>query len=170
MPEVRIDQRMIELLKPVNIILDVGCGDGRLVNALVLQKQRRVVGLDISNHGFTEAKSTARQTTHHHLVECVECDARQIAIRDDHFEAVIMTFSLHHIEETQAALKEIHRILEPGGMALIGEWMVEDEGQPRDGCFRFTFEEMKQMMWEITFQQVEVEKIETDMVLVVAVK
>ena len=166
MSEEALDQRIIENLKPFSIILDIGCGDGRLVNALVGQKGCRVIGLDNSDHGFVEAKMTA----HHHLVECVECDACQIAFQDSHFEAVILTFSLHHIEETQPALQEIHRILAPGGSVLIGEWLVEDKDQPRDGCYRFTLEEMEQMLSEASFQQVEIEIIDANILFAKAVK
>ncbi len=170
MLEDTLDQRIIEILQPIQLILDIGCGDGRLVNALISQKDRRVIGLDVSDHGFAEAKMTASQEAHPHLVECVECDACQIAFQDDYFEAIILRFSLHHIEETKPALGEIHRILAPGGMVLIGEWLVEDEDQPRDGCYRFTLDDMRQMLWEIAFRQLEFEQIDVDRVLVKAVK
>lgn len=170
MTEQALDQRIMELLKQLRLILDIGCGDGRLVNALISEKESRVIGLDVSDHGFAEAKMTAIQEAHHHLVECVECDACQIAFQDDYFEAIILRFSLHHIEETQPALGKIHRILTPGGMVLIGEWLVEDEDQPRDGCYRFTLEDMRQMLREIAFRQFEFELIDDDSVLVKAVK
>ena len=118
-------------------ILDIGCGDGRLVIALVNQNQTHMIGLDNSDHGFSDAKSLAKQAAIHHLVECVESDARQMAFKASHFEAVILNFSLHHIEETQPTLQEIHRILVSGGMVLIGEWVVNDKSHPRDGCYRF---------------------------------
>ena len=98
MTEQALDQRIMELLKQLRLILDIGCGDGRLVNALISEKESRVIGLDVSDHGFAEAKMTAIQEAHHHLVECVECDACQIAFQDDYFEAIILRFSLHHIE------------------------------------------------------------------------
>jgi ubiquinone/menaquinone biosynthesis C-methylase UbiE len=128
--------------------------------------RKGVLGLDISDHGFGQAKKTASQADVHHLVECVESDARQTAFRSDHFEAVILTFSLHHIEEVHLALKEVQRILRPGGKVLIGEWVVVKEDQPRDGCYRFSIEEMEQMLREAGFQQVEVEQIEPSLVLV----
>ncbi|MEW6716539.1 MAG: class I SAM-dependent methyltransferase [Chloroflexota bacterium] len=166
MSEEELDRRILEHLEPFTIILDIGCGDGHLVNALVAQKGCRVIGLDSSDHGFVEAKMAA----HSHLVDCVECDACQIAFRDGHFEAVILRFSLHHIEETQAALKEIHRILAPGGKVLAGEWLVEKEDQPRDGCYRFTLAEIEQLLQEAAFHQVEIDQVETNIVLAIAVK
>jgi ubiquinone/menaquinone biosynthesis C-methylase UbiE len=168
MSEEEIGRRMLEILKPIDNILDVGCGDGHLLNALASQSYKRLMGLDNSDHGFAKAKMKTNQTASHHLVECVECDGRWIAFKDDHFEAVMMKFSLHHIEETQLVLKEIHRILAPGGLALIHEWVVEDIGQPRDGCYRFTLEELEQMLRETGFLRVEVEQIEPSQVLVIS--
>jgi len=166
MPEEELDQRILTILTPYNHILDIGCGDGRLVNALINQKGRRIIGLDSSDHGFAEAKMIA----HHHLVECVKCDACQIAFQDNYFDAVILRFSLHHIEETQPVLQEIHRILALGGMVLIGEWIVEDEDQSRDGCYRFTLDEIEQMLSEAAFHQAILEQIDADIVLAIAVK
>lgn len=40
------------------------------------------------------------------------------------------------------ALSEVHRILTPERIVLIGEWLVEDEEQPWGGCYRFTPEDM----------------------------
>ena len=54
MEEIDIDQRILQRMGTAQKILDVGCGDGRLVNLLACQTQRRVVGLDISGHGFAE--------------------------------------------------------------------------------------------------------------------
>lgn len=170
MSEEILDRQIVELLEACSFILDIGCGDGRLVNALVSRHGRRVIGLDVSDHGFAEAKEFASQEAQHHLVECVECDAGQIAFQDAYFEAVILRFSLHHIEETQPALIEIQRILIPGGILLIGEWLVKDEDQPRDGCFRFTLDDMRHMLREADFRKFEFETFAEESVLVKALK
>jgi hypothetical protein len=53
---------------------------------------------------------------------------------------------------------------------IIGEWVVEDEDSPRDGCYRFTLKEMGQMLRKTGFQEILVEQIKTDATLIVAVK
>ena len=170
MPKEEIDRRIVELLRPYIHILDIGCGDGQLVNALVCQNQVHVVGLDNSNHGFSDAKNIAKQAATYQFIDCVEGDAQQMAFKTNHFEAVILTFSLHHIEDTNLALQEIHRILAPGGKVIIGEWVVEDEDSARDGCYRFTLIEMEQMLRKTGFQEILVEQIKTDATLIVALK
>lgn len=59
MEESDIDQRVLQRLEAAQHILDVGCGDGRLVNLVAWQTQRWVVGLDISGHGIAEARQAA---------------------------------------------------------------------------------------------------------------
>ncbi len=167
MPEEEIDRRIVLRLGAAQDVLDVGCGDGRLVNFLARQTHKRVVGLDISNHGFARARKAAEQTAIPHLVECVRGDAQHMAaFKDGQFEAVTLTFSLHHIEDPGLALREIHRVLRPGGRALIGDWVV-GEGQPRGECYRFTAGEIQRMLEEAGFQRVEVQQIEPRLVLAV---
>lgn len=148
----------------------MGCGDGRLVNLLARQIQKRVVGLDISKRGFAQARQEADQTGIPHLVECVKGDAqRMAAFKDGQFEAVTLAFTLHHIKAPEAALQEIQRVLRPGGQVLIADWVVT-EGEPREGCYHFTTGEIRRMLEEASFRWVEVEQIEPDIVLAVGEK
>ncbi len=167
MEEIEVDQRILQRLGTAQNILDVGCGDGRLVNLIACQTRGRVVGLDLSGHGFAEARQEADQATIPHLVECVESDGRQIGFKSDHFEAVIMMFTLHHIEKTEPALREVHRILQPGGRVIVCDWVVVAEDQDRSGCYRFTIGEIRRMVQEAGFWPVEVEQVEPGLVLVV---
>ena len=65
--EIELDRRTrsVQQLGTAQGILDVGCGEGRLVNFLARQTQKRVVGLDISGHGFAQARREADQTGTH---------------------------------------------------------------------------------------------------------
>jgi ubiquinone/menaquinone biosynthesis C-methylase UbiE len=167
MEELDIDQRILQRLGAAQKILDVGCGDGRLVNLLAHQTQRWVVGLDISSHGFVEARQVAGRISVPHLVQCVKGDGRQIGFKSDHFEAVIMMFTLHHIDETGPALREVYRVLKPRGRLLVCDWVVTSDDQDRSGCYRFTLGEIRRMVQEAKFQRVEVKQVDPGLVLVV---
>lgn len=52
MEELDIDQRILQQLSAAQKILDVGCGNGHLVNLIASQTRQRVVGLDISSPGM----------------------------------------------------------------------------------------------------------------------
>ena len=57
-----IDYRMLCQLGSAENILDIGCGDGRLTTFLAYHTRKRVVGLDISGQGFTEAYGRAARS------------------------------------------------------------------------------------------------------------
>jgi cyclopropane fatty-acyl-phospholipid synthase-like methyltransferase len=64
-----IDCRILRRLGSAKSILDVGCGDGRLVAFLAYHTRRKVVGLDVSGQGFAKAYKTAARG---HIAELVE--------------------------------------------------------------------------------------------------
>ena len=64
-----IDRRVLRHLKSAEIILDVGCGEGRLATFRAYRTQKRVVGLDISSQGFATAYKTAARRRIAELVE-----------------------------------------------------------------------------------------------------
>jgi len=68
MPEL-IDRRILRRLGSAESILDIGCGDGRLVTFLAHHTRRKVVGLDVSSQGFAKAYETAMSG---HIAELVE--------------------------------------------------------------------------------------------------
>lgn len=66
-----IDRRILCHLRSAESILDVGCGEGRLVTFLAHRTRRRVVGLDISSQGFATAyKTAARRRVANWWSEC----------------------------------------------------------------------------------------------------
>jgi len=76
MAPVELDRAIVDYLGEAKAILNVGCGDGRLVNLLAQEMRRRTVGLDISPSGFAQAKNEAARAGLRGLVECVWSDAR----------------------------------------------------------------------------------------------
>lgn len=100
-------------------------------------------------------------------MQCVKGDGRYIGFKSDYFDAVIMMFTLHHIEETGPALCEVHRVLKTGGRLFVHDWVVISEDQDRSGCFRFSLGEMRRMVQEAGFRLVVVEQVDPDLVLLV---
>lgn len=113
-------------------ILDVGCGDGRLVPVLKKRGAEGVVGVDISEEMLAEAKKTGFYKELH-----VE-DIREEMVFDwDTFDAIFCTLVIVHIPE-RGLLKvfdELYRILKPGGTLYLGNIaqrrapMLESQGE-----------------------------------------
>lgn len=97
-------------------------------------------------------------------------DAGQLAaLWGEQFEAVTLVWSLHHMADPEVTLREVHRILKPGGKVLIGDWVVGD-GQERGTCIKFTMQEIQQFLRGAGFQGIDVEWIEPGLVLVTGEK
>ncbi len=110
-------------------VLDVGCGNGRHVSAL-LDQNARAIGLDFSRSLLL----LARQRDLRGLsgpVPWIEGEAEAIPLRDGSVDAVLCVAVLHHLPTVPnriAALTEIRRVLAPGGRVLVSVWALD---QPR---------------------------------------
>jgi ubiquinone/menaquinone biosynthesis C-methylase UbiE len=62
----------------------------------------------------------------------VQGDAGQLAtLWGEQFDAVTLVWTLHHMAHPEATLREIHRILKPGGRVLIGDRVVSKGEEQR---------------------------------------
>ena len=120
------------LLKPGMRALDIGCGTGSLT--LLLKKLHpavEVVGLDPDSKALLLAKGKARRTGLEIKLDKGFSD--QLPYPDASFDKVFSSLMFHHLkaEEKAATLREVRRVLKPGGSLHI-----LDFGPPRSGLSR----------------------------------
>lgn len=110
-------------------ILDVGCGTGILVPFLLRSVGRKgaIVGLDISRVMLGKAKEKGFPAN----VRFVEARAEQIPLRERAFDAAVCFSVFPHFERHPQALREIARVLKPGGALYI----LHLEGSERLNAF-----------------------------------
>jgi SAM-dependent methyltransferase len=98
------------------VVVEVGCGIGT-DGTRFLQGGATYIGLDESD----TAVKTARQTFD--LLglggEVVAADATALPIREVAVDVVYSNGVLHHVDDTAAAVAEIHRVLRPGGHCVV---------------------------------------------------
>jgi SAM-dependent methyltransferase len=95
-------------------VLDLGCGTGQL--ALRIRDALPhcdVVGCDFSRGML--ARAAARGPA----LRWVQGDALRLPLRDASFDAAVSTEAFHWFPDPQAALRELHRVLAPGGRLLV---------------------------------------------------
>lgn len=104
--------KMVKELKkhiPCKRILDIGCAKGFLVD--VLRKEGyEAYGLDISEYAIHESPKSVRPYL-------TVCDLNQdfLPYGDSSFDAIICMGTLEYVENQEHGIREIIRVLEPGG-------------------------------------------------------
>jgi ubiquinone/menaquinone biosynthesis C-methylase UbiE len=106
---------------PKHAVLDCCCGDGVLLLPL-LEVFDKVTGIDISDEMLAMAKQRVKSPN----CTILHGDIEALAFDDEVFDVAIFRGSFHHIANPLAALKEVKRVLRPGG----GVVFVEPNGDP----------------------------------------
>ena len=108
-------------LAPSDRVLDVGTGTG-VVSLQAAQRVRpsgKVVGIDLSEAMLTVAKTKAAQTGLTNYVEFSKMDAEALELENQSFDVVLSLFALLHFPNPLLALKEMFRVLRPGGRLVL---------------------------------------------------
>ncbi len=102
---------------PSGTLLDVGCGPGHLTAALSRKfPDAASVGLDVNGHMLALARRRFRSVTG---LGFVRGDAERLPFADSSIDTIVSSLSLHHWKDAGAALKEIGRVLTPGGRVVL---------------------------------------------------
>src|SRR5258708_1934056 len=101
-------------------VLDVGCGTGAsaLPAAELVSSSGKVIGVDLAEKLLEQARSKAAQRQ----LENVEFrlgDMTDLGFPDRHFEAVVSVFSIFFVPDMEAQVRELCRMVEPGGKLAI---------------------------------------------------
>ena len=99
-------------------ILDIGCGVGA-TSIYFAKKGAKVTGIDISPGMIKKAFALARIHNAKILI-FKTADAENLDYPDNNFDIIMGKAILHHINIAKA-VKETHRVLRPGGLALFSE-------------------------------------------------
>lgn len=108
-------------------VLEVGCGQGAALHFLPGAGATRVVGLDASYESLSRASAGARSADAAGI-QLLQGDAEHLPCPDGSFDAVLSIGVLHHTPDTAGAIREIHRVLRPGGRAVV---MLYRSGNPK---------------------------------------
>lgn len=94
-------------------VLDLGCGGGFMSEALA-ERQADVIGVDPSEAAIQEAQSHAHRQGLQ--IDYKVGTGEQIPLEDSSVNAVICVDVLEHVQDLDAVLGEVRRVLKPGGV------------------------------------------------------
>ena len=94
------------------VVLDLGCGGGLVAEALA-QRGCAVLGVDASLPSLRTARRHARAGGAR--VAYVSGDAARLPLGDGAVDAVVAADVLEHVDDLAAVLREVARVLRPGG-------------------------------------------------------
>jgi ubiquinone/menaquinone biosynthesis C-methylase UbiE len=109
-----------DLPSSFNRLMDVGCGQG-LAFSLV-QKHfapREIVGVDVDPRLLELARSAAARCSVPVTVKA--CSVTSLDLPDESVDAILCHQLIHHVADQQGALRELHRVLKPGGYFFLSE-------------------------------------------------
>ena len=101
-------------------VLDYCCGNGEVAVAMAKRGAKEVHGIDISEVAVENAKALAEKEGVGDRCRFAVMDAESMGFADETFDLIHEYGSLHHLD-LDAAYKELHRILSPGGRIVATE-------------------------------------------------
>jgi demethylmenaquinone methyltransferase / 2-methoxy-6-polyprenyl-1,4-benzoquinol methylase len=110
---------------PEDQLLDVATGTGLVAQALVKRYGCRVVGLDQSAPMLSRARAKlASEPALASRVELVEGEAEALPFADFEFDHLTFTYLLRYVDDPAATLRELARVVKPGGRIACLEFHV----------------------------------------------
>ena len=96
------------------VVLDLGCGEGYGAS-LLAEVAEHVTGIDLS----PEAVEHARLRYPRANLNFLSGDCRKTGLPERHFDLVVCFEMIEHIAEHEELLREVHRLLKPGGVFVV---------------------------------------------------
>jgi demethylmenaquinone methyltransferase/2-methoxy-6-polyprenyl-1,4-benzoquinol methylase len=131
--------RAAKLLRPIlsrpdALVLDLCCGTGDLGFALAHAGNARVIGADFAHTMLVRAReksislSNSSRGNLFTTMPFFEADALRLPFADASFDLVTSAFGFRNLANYEAGLREIHRVLKPGGTIAILEFTEPPQG------------------------------------------
>lgn len=135
--DIRWRKRVVAILserKPQSI-LDIATGTGDLAIALKETGAKKIVGLDISPGMLEIGKQKVKGLSLDDTIEMVIGDSEALDFEDASFDAATVAFGVRNFEDLKKGLKEIYRVLKPGGTLVVLETSVPTRFPFKQGYF-----------------------------------
>jgi len=101
-------------------LLDIGTGPGWLLLKLhAASPSLHITGMDASPAMVTAARQNVSAAGLANVIKVEQGYANRLPCADESFDIVVSTGSIHHWKDPLSGINEVHRVLKPGGQALL---------------------------------------------------
>lgn len=138
--DVKWRKKVVNIVKESspNTILDIATGTGDLAIALASTNATNIIGLDISSGMLEIGKQKVTKKGLENRIEMVWGDSESMPFEDNTFDAITVAFGIRNFETLENGLKEILRVLKPGGRFVILETSVPTKTPYKQGYGFYT--------------------------------
>lgn len=113
----RVADRVYDVARTFPLALDVGCGRSHIAEHLSKEVVERLFLTDISSSSLRNRKTSDIPA------QCVMADEEFLPFKENTFDLVLSSLSMHWINDLPGALRQIHQVLKPDGVfigAMVG--------------------------------------------------
>lgn len=116
-------RRVVNMLPKAGRVLDVAVGTADLTIEMLKQaKAEQVVGIDLSKEMMAIGEQKVERMGYEKQVEFVFGNAQQMPFEDASFDGVTCAYGCRNFSDLEAGLREMYRVLKPGGQVTILEF------------------------------------------------
>jgi len=105
----RLQDAIDQYAQADHVVLDAGCGSGRVFQHRLAGRVRRVVGVDV----------TDEPRGNENIDDAVKGDLAALPLRPETFDLIVVSHVAEHLTQPEAVFRELARVLRPGGRLLL---------------------------------------------------
>lgn len=150
-------ERLVALLniEDGDTVVDIGAGTGYFTLPAAKLTRGKVIALDAEPQMLEELQKRAREAGLSHIQSQLG-EIERMPLPDGAADHVIASLVLHEVEPPEQGLKEIHRILKPGGRVLIAEWDVKKPKEGPPPAHRILSDDLLHAILQLGFKEISV--------------
>jgi phosphoethanolamine N-methyltransferase len=112
-------------------VLDIGCGAGGVDVALVRDHGAAyVTGIDVEDSVLARGRALAAAAGLSARIGLVKAAPGPLPFPPATFDVVVSKDAIVHIPDKHALMREVFRVLKPGGWFLASDWLIGHDGPP----------------------------------------
>lgn len=145
--DIRWRKKAIRMLKKQEpkIILDIATGTADLAIEAMSLKPESIIGIDLSEGMLQKGRIKIAEKKLESFISLRKGDSENLPFNDQYFDAITVAFGVRNFENLEKGLKEMYRVLKPGGSLVVLEFS-KPKGFPIKQLYGFYFKYLLPVM------------------------